>query len=79
MVVAMTVYLKEAREFQWVKQRDEEGGRQEDRAQLPEQRQEELGPLSVHLRRLSQNQNRRLERHQNGHRDRKYRHLPVRH
>ena len=75
----MTVYLKEAREFQRVKQRDEEGGRQEDRAQLSEQRQEELGPLSVHLRRLSQNQNRRLERHQNGHCDWKHRHLPVRH
>ena len=79
MVVAMTVYLKEAREFQWVKQRDEEGGRQEDRAQLSKQRQEKLRPLGVHLRRLSQNQDRRLERHQNGHRDRKHRHLPVRH
>lgn len=79
MVVAMTVYLKEAREFQWVKQRDEEGGRQEDRAQLSKQRQEKLRPLGVHLRRLTQNQDRRLERHQNGHRDRKHRHLPVRH
>lgn len=32
MVEAMTVYLKEAREFQWIKQRNEEGGSQEDRA-----------------------------------------------
>ena len=32
MVVGMTVYLKEAREFQWIKQRNEEGGSQEDSA-----------------------------------------------
>ena len=32
MVEAMTVYLKEAGEFQRIKQRNEEGGSQEDRA-----------------------------------------------